>query len=109
MNNLLPKLEHVNKSKYRFFFFRLTGVEGDLLRAQVSLTLDRKHLDWVEAARHQTDQVKGHGSQLLHERHASLDLQPVVADVSKPRKPGEGGTGGGQVTYIDLAKETIWE
>lgn len=28
-----------------FFSFRLTGVEGDLLRVQVSLTLDRKHLD----------------------------------------------------------------
>lgn len=63
----------------------------------------------MEGARHQADQVKVHGSQIHHELHASLDLQPVVADVSRPRKPGEGGAGGGRVTYVDLAEETIWE
>lgn len=62
----------------------------------------------MEGARHQAAQVKVHDSP-IHQLHASLDLQPVVADVSRPRKPGEGGAGGGQVTYVDLAEETIWE
>lgn len=61
----------------------------------------------MEGARHQVDQVKG--SQIHHELHRSLNLQPVVTDVSRPRKPGEGGAGGGQVAYVDLAEETIWE
>lgn len=63
----------------------LTGVEGDLLRIEVSLTLNREHLDWVAGARCQVGEVGGQASPILRQFFVAFDLHAVTADVTRPR------------------------
>lgn len=63
----------------------LTGVEGDLLRIEVSLTLNREHLDWVAGACRQAGEVGGHASPIFCQFFVAFDLHAVTAVVSRHR------------------------
>ncbi len=85
---------------------KLTGEEGDLLRDQVSLTLNRDHLDRVLGACCQTGEVVGESSSISPIFSIPLrDLHTVMTDVTRPGKPFEGGALGSHISHVDLERE----
>jgi len=88
----------------------LTGVEGVLLRVQVSRTLHSEHLDGVAGAWSQAVEAKGQiFSSKVAFRHvvAFGNLYPVMGDISRPGSPSENGAVRSLLSHVHFAKETI--